>query len=61
MDSFIELFAVSPLVLVVLFFVAILAGFIDSLAGGGGRPAAGRYRRPSILSAARWLIWPIRS
>ena len=26
MDSFIELFAVSPLVLVVLFFVAILAG-----------------------------------
>ncbi len=36
MDSFIELFAVSPLVLVVLFFVAILAGFIDSLAGGGG-------------------------
>ncbi len=36
MDSFIELFSVSPLVLVVLFFVAILAGFIDSLAGGGG-------------------------
>ena len=36
MDSFIELFAVSPLVLVVLFFVAILAGFIDSLAVGGG-------------------------
>ncbi|MDQ6191525.1 hypothetical protein M3O75_17205 [Klebsiella pneumoniae] len=35
MDSFIELFAVSPLVLVVLFFVAILAGFIDSLAGAG--------------------------
>lgn len=28
MDSFIELFAVSPLVLVVLFFVAILAGFM---------------------------------
>lgn len=27
---------VSPLVLVVLFFVAMLAGFIDSLAGGGG-------------------------
>lgn len=36
MDSFIELFAVSPLVLVVLFVVAITAGFIDSLAGGGG-------------------------
>ena len=36
MDSFIDLFMVSPTVLVVLFFVAILAGFIDSLAGGGG-------------------------
>lgn len=33
MDSF---FMVSPLVLVVLFFVAMLAGFIDALAGGGG-------------------------
>ncbi|KEA50080.1 MULTISPECIES: sulfite exporter TauE/SafE family protein [Mangrovibacter] len=31
-----EWFMVSPLVLVVLFFVAMLAGFIDSLAGGGG-------------------------
>ena len=36
MESFIELFMVSPTVLVALFFVAILAGFIDSLAGGGG-------------------------
>ncbi|STD26924.1 membrane protein [Enterobacter asburiae] len=27
---------VSPLLLVVLFFVAMLAGFIDALAGGGG-------------------------
>lgn len=36
MDSFIDVFMVSPTVLVVLFFVAILAGFIDSLAGGGG-------------------------
>jgi hypothetical protein len=76
MDSFIELFMVSPTVLVVLFFVAILAGFIDSLAGGGGlltvpalmagcrrrrrwrptscRPAADRFPRRSILSAARW-------
>ncbi len=35
MESFIELFMVSPTVLVALF-VAILAGFIDSLAGGGG-------------------------
>ena len=34
MDSFIELFAVSPLVLVVLFFVAILAGFIGKVSGG---------------------------
>lgn len=31
-----EWFMVSPLMLVVLFFVAVLAGFIDSLAGGGG-------------------------
>nr|WP_318384049.1 sulfite exporter TauE/SafE family protein [uncultured Enterobacter sp.] len=36
MDSFIDFFMVSPLVLIVLFFVALLAGFIDSLAGGGG-------------------------
>ena len=36
MESFIELFMVSPTVLVALFFVAVLAGFIDSLAGGGG-------------------------
>jgi len=34
MDSFIDVFMVSPTVLVVLFFVAILAGFIDSLAAG---------------------------
>ncbi|MBJ3814444.1 TSUP family transporter [Shimwellia pseudoproteus] len=33
MDSF---FMVSPLMLVVLFFAALLAGFIDALAGGGG-------------------------
>ena len=36
MDNFADLFMVSPLLLVVLFFVAMLAGFIDSLAGGGG-------------------------
>ena len=36
MDSFSALFMVEPLMLVVLFFTAILAGFIDSLAGGGG-------------------------
>ncbi len=36
MDSFVEIFTVSPLMLVALFFIAALAGFIDSLAGGGG-------------------------
>lgn len=36
MDHFASLFMVSPLLLGVLFFVAMLAGFIDSLAGGGG-------------------------
>lgn len=36
MDNFYDLFMVSPLLLVVLFFVAVLAGFIDSIAGGGG-------------------------
>ncbi|MTH46380.1 sulfite exporter TauE/SafE family protein [Intestinirhabdus alba] len=36
MDSFLDLFMVSPLLLGILFFVALLAGFIDSLAGGGG-------------------------
>ncbi len=36
MDNFVDLFMVSPLLLVVLFFVAMLAGFIDALAGGGG-------------------------
>ena len=36
MDHFAPLFMVSPLLLGVLFFVAMLAGFIDSLAGGGG-------------------------
>lgn len=33
MDNFLNLFMVSPLLLIVLFFVAMLAGFIDSLAG----------------------------
>lgn len=36
MDNFVDLFMVSPLLLVVLFFVAMLVGFIDALAGGGG-------------------------
>ncbi|ECL5981824.1 hypothetical protein FTF68_24425, partial [Salmonella enterica] len=36
MDNFYDLFMASPLLLVVLFFVAVLAGFIDSIVGGGG-------------------------
>lgn len=36
MDDFSTLFMVSPLMLAALFFIALLAGFIDSLAGGGG-------------------------
>ena len=36
METFNSLFMVSPLLLGVLFFVAMLAGFIDSMAGGGG-------------------------
>lgn len=36
MEQITELFMVSPLMLVALFFIALLAGFIDSLAGGGG-------------------------
>lgn len=36
MDDFSALFMVSPLMLAALFFIALLAGFIDSLAGGGG-------------------------
>ncbi|MEX1775862.1 sulfite exporter TauE/SafE family protein [Escherichia coli] len=35
-SAFNSLFMVSPLLLGVLFFVAMLAGFIDSIAGGGG-------------------------
>lgn len=30
-----EWFAVSPLLVVILFFVAVAAAFIDSIAGGG--------------------------
>ena len=36
MELFDSLFMMTPLMLAVLFFVAILAGFIDALAGGGG-------------------------
>ncbi len=31
-----EWFVVSPLLVALLFFIALLAGFIDSIAGGGG-------------------------
>ena len=41
-----DLFIVSPLILCVLFFVAILAAFIDSIAGGGGLLTV-----PSLLAA----------
>ncbi len=37
MDMFTDIFMVTPGVLVVLLLVAVLAGFIDALAGGGGR------------------------
>ncbi|WP_312951096.1 sulfite exporter TauE/SafE family protein [Superficieibacter sp.] len=36
METFNQLFMMSPLLLAVMFCVALLAGFIDSLAGGGG-------------------------
>lgn len=36
METFFGLFMVSPLLLGALFFIAMLAGFIDALAGGGG-------------------------
>ncbi|VFS44495.1 Putative membrane protein YfcA [Enterobacter cancerogenus] len=36
MDNFVDLFMVSPLLLAVLFFVAMLAGFIDALAAAVG-------------------------
>ncbi len=41
-----DLFIVSPLILCVLFFVAVLAAFIDSIAGGGGLLTV-----PSLLAA----------
>ncbi len=41
-----DLFVVSPIVLGVLFLVAVLAAFIDSIAGGGGLLTV-----PSLLAA----------
>ncbi|WP_256852707.1 sulfite exporter TauE/SafE family protein [Pantoea sp. Fr+CA_20] len=41
-----EWFVVSPLLVVLLFFIALLAGFIDSIAGGGGLLTV-----PSLLAA----------
>ena len=51
MDNFVDLFMVSPLLLVVLFFVAMLAGFIDALAGGGGLLTV-----PALLAAGMSLL-----
>ena len=68
METFNSLFMVSPLLLGVLFFVAMLAGFIDSIAGGGGllplmrwqpincKPAAALFPLLSTLFAAKWLV-----
>ena len=66
METFNSLFMVSPLLLGVLFFVAMLAGFIDSIAGGGGlltipalmaagMPAAALFPPLSTLFGAKWL------
>jgi uncharacterized membrane protein YfcA len=54
MDSFIDVFMVSPTVLVVLFFVAILAGFIDSLAGGGGLLTVPALMAAGLPLRRRW-------
>ena len=68
MDAFQEIFMVSPLLLVVLFVVATLAGFIDALAGGGGlltvpallaagmtpAPAVAPSLPRSIFCAVKW-------
>ena len=51
MDNFVDLFMVSPLLLAVLFFVAMLAGFIDALAGGGGLLTV-----PALLAAGIILM-----
>ena len=63
METFNSLFMVSPLLLGVLFFVAMLAGFIDSIAGGGGlltipalMAAAALFPPLSTLFAAKWLV-----
>lgn len=76
MDNFYDLFMVSPLLLVVLFFVAVLAGFIDSIAGGGGLltipalMAAGmspanalatiNYRRAAAPSRLRSILFAVK-
>lgn len=73
MDNFYDLFMVSPLLLVVLFFVAVLAGFIDSIAGGGGLltipalMAAGmsparpiNYRRAAAPSHLRSILFAVK-
>ena len=76
METFNSLFMVSPLLLGVLFFVAMLAGFIDSIAGGGGlltipalmaagmSPANALATNKSFLRSSSWincLIWSTSS
>ena len=56
MDNFADLFMVSPLLLLVLFFVAMLAGFIDSLAGGGGLLTI-----PALMAACTGFCAVLRS
>lgn len=76
MDNFYDLFMVSPLLLVVLFFVAVLAGFIDSIAGGGGlltipalmaagmspanALATNNYRRAAAPSRLRSILFAVK-
>lgn len=54
MDNFYDLFMVSPLLLVVLFFVAVLAGFIDSIAGGGGLLTIPALMAAGMSPQTRW-------
>lgn len=53
METFNSLFMVSPLLLGVLF-VAMLAGFIDSIAGGGGLLTIPALMAAGCLPLTRW-------
>lgn len=54
METFNSLFMVSPLLLGVLFFVAMLAGFIDSIAGGGGLLTIPALMAAGMSPLTRW-------